>query len=381
MGLCEEEYSSAYKLKLVSPDQWEEPNLRRVWKDLVNSSENLNVIYASPEWFDHLRAVRGDSRLAIMAAMDVHGALKGIIPLSFSRDALHYDVANRALYTSYINTAQILGSVPLLPKSADLHHRTYREILRLGNLDALHMDVVQPQDYCFKVTLENNEYLAYVPYGIRKWHILHLPESEEKYKRQMSSKTRSTLQRKARKLKEYGGGSLTVVRVETEESVENFLACATEISKKSWQHRLLGPRLNSPERAEIRSAAKEGLLRAYLLKAGEIPCAFVIGHQYNGVYHSNELAFDPEYARLSPGTVLFFLLIRDLCEYKRPSTLNFGVGHAEYKERFGNVARSDASVFLFRRTLANQAMVLSHRAFRSGVNLGRGLLRGRKEPV
>jgi CelD/BcsL family acetyltransferase involved in cellulose biosynthesis len=102
-----------------------------------------------------------------------------------------------------------------------------------------------------------------------------------------------------------------------------------------------------------------------------------VGYQYQGVFHYAELGYDPALAPASPGTVLLFLLIQDLCAFDRPMVLNFGMGDAEYKRRFGNRHQTDDTLLLVKPTMRNRGALLTHRAFRRMVKIVRGMVKGR----
>ena len=143
--------------------------------------------------------------------------------------------------------------------------------------------------------------------------------------------------------------------------------------------RLLGPRVSAEDasRRFYGALARNGLLRSYLLKAGEVPCAFVVGHEHGGVFHYAELGFDSALASLSPGTVLLFLLIQDLTSVRPVKVLNFGMGDAVYKRRFSNRQQNDESFLLFDPGVRVRALVAAHRVFRRVVVLGRRFLKPR----
>ena len=90
------------------------------------------------------------------------------------------------------------------------------------------------------------------------------------------------------------------------------------MSRNSWQDDILGNRISDSDeqRAWCERLAKTGLLRSYLLKCGERLRAFVIGYQFNGVFHYAEIGYDREFSEHSPGTVLLHLLIQDLCDHQ-----------------------------------------------------------------
>ncbi|HWU39522.1 MAG TPA: GNAT family N-acetyltransferase, partial [Candidatus Acidoferrum sp.] len=169
-------------------------------------------------------------------------------------------------------------------------------------------------------------------------------------------------------------------RVEAEDQVEAFLEAAERVRARSWQGRKLGPWNYSGEPAlvgpELKGLARAKILRSYLLECGGEPCAYNVGYQFDGVYHYKEPRFDEALGRLSPGTVLLYLLLEDLFARDRPELLNFGIGNQPYKEHFGNQTAKDGSFLLFRRNLANRLRYMSLGAFHSEVCLAKRLLKG-----
>ncbi len=73
--------------------------------------------------------------------------------------------------------------------------------------------------------------------------------------------------------------------------------------------------------------AEQGLLRAYALRCGGKPCAMGIGYQKDGVYHYYETAYCEEFAKLSPGRVLLYLMLEDLLKGSdRPTSILVRLG-------------------------------------------------------
>ena len=126
----------------------------------------------------------------------------------------------------------------------------------------------------------------------------------------MSSKTRFTLRKKAKKLAESVGGELEMTRIDSEFQVGDFLANAVRVSRNSWQHEILGNRISDSEdeRAWVQRLARAGLLRNYLLKCGGRSCAFVVGYQFNGVFQ-DQFKELPSASQTLICAGLFFLVV------------------------------------------------------------------------
>lgn len=350
------------------------PGLSAEWAAIVAASDHVNVLYASAGWFHSLGQAYGEDQLALVMFRGATGEALGVVPARRAGFSLAFDISNYSLFTWRTAAVHVLGSIPLLPLDDKLLREICERLLRIWpDCTAVYFDTV-PLDDQWNAAIERagQNMLLYAPDGARPWFLLDLPSSSAEYLASLGGKTRSTLRRKARKLEEKFG-PVSVLRVDSPACVNEFLADATRVSKNSWQQRLLGTRISqAPESLRwFTDLAERGILRAYLIRCGSTPCAFVVGYQFQGVFHYAELGYDSQFAEYSPGTVLLFHLIQDLCDSSRCHLLNFGMGDAEYKRRFGTTQRRDISYLLLAPTLRHRVIINSHRLFRAGVRLVR----------
>lgn len=352
------------------------------WERMLPSVNPLNRLYASPVWFEHLHAVGLGDDLRLSVLRDDEGRIAGVSPLLFQRRALTFDIAGRVLTRSSMRTATMLGSEPVVSECPDVHRRIVEGIFRaVPSLQCVYLDA-QPIDSPMGESTRSGgrgprSYFAYQSPRNRPWHWTELGESFDTYLNAMKGKTRYTIRKKIRELRQHGGGSLELQLIDSEDQVGDFLVAAQEVAQKSWQYRVLGQRIGATEvfRRELGDLAARGLLRAYLLKCGGKPCAFLAGYQYDGVYQYGETAFDESLGELSPGSALHYLVFEDLFRHDKPWAFNFGVGDAAHKRRFSNRESVDTSVYLLRRTPGNHVRSASHALFASGKHLTRWVLR------
>ena len=370
---------AVYRLSfLTRPEEWDEPCLRKRWAEITNESQNINALYASPVWFDLLREGHTAEKLALAFAYDADGEVAGLAPILFKNHPFQYYISRYPIITLQLKAAHVLGSVPMLPANSQIGVQLIDSLLD-AQVDCVYMDTVPVDDPFLTGAIETwrENYIVHSPGGPRPWLLLNIPSNSDEYLNGMSSKTRSTLRKKARKLAESIGGEVEITRIDSEHQVGRFLTDAVSVSRNSWQHEILGNRVSDSEdeRAWSERLARAGLLRNYLLKCGERPCAFVVGYQFNGVFHDVELGYDREFAAHSPGTVLLHMLIQDLCDHQPPAVLNFGMGDADYKRRFGNLQREDVSILIFRKRLRNYLLVGSHAFLRFMVRVVRRIVK------
>lgn len=214
----------------------------------------------------------------------------------------------------------------------------------------------------------------YSPFGMRPRHMVQLGVSFDDYLGQMTSKARYNLRRDVTQLQREG--SLELFCCQDVSHVQAFLSGAMTVSDQTWQHRLLGSRLKDDPQTVKRfeELARGGLLRCYLLRSNGQPIAFVIGYQYQGIYQYSEIGYDHNLSSFSPGKVLLYQLLDDLHRDGSFDRLNFGVGDASYKRRFGTHEDLDESLLMIKKQFRNRLVTSSHGAFISGLEMVKRLV-------
>lgn len=205
-------------------------------------------------------------------------------------------------------------------------------------------------------------------------HYIDMSTSFADYLAQFSGKTRSTLRRKARKLAEETGG-YTISEHRTPAQIETFLAAALPLSARTYQARLLDAGLpDSPaaKRAML-EAAEDDRMRAFLLHAGGQPIAYLCLPVVDQTLVYAHLGYDPDYARLSPGTVLQMDALERLFAEGCFRWFDFTEGDGAHKALFGTHSAACSSLVLLRPTLANRTLLGARGAFDAGVAQAKAL--------
>ncbi|MBN1671840.1 MAG: GNAT family N-acetyltransferase [Kiritimatiellae bacterium] len=181
---------------------------------------------------------------------------------------------------------------------------------------------------------------------------LKLPASFDAYAAAMRHKTRYNLQRARRKLWE-AAKDAQVLKVEKPEDVPAFLRHVDSVFRCSWQARrgAAGKRDGAADVRRLQRVAGHGWLRSYVLLCADRPVAFAVGYQYAGTFTLEEIGYDPDWARFSPGSVLNFLIVEDLFQSdNRPVLLDFGFGENVYKHVLGNECYEAGQAYVVPRT-------------------------------
>ena len=196
-------------------------------------------------------------------------------------------------------------------------------------------------------------------------HFIDMGGGFDAYFAKFSGKTRSTLARKARKIEKECGGTLDVRAYRTPSEIEEFLALAAPVSERSYQERLLGAGL--PRDAAAREAAAafaaEDRLRAFLLFIGGRPVSYLWLTAGGGVLRYDHLGYDPDFAQLSPGTVLQLEALKQLFAEGLFTHFDFTEGDGPHKRLFATGSVRCATMLALRPTAANRLLRWSASAF------------------
>ena len=191
-----------------------------------------------------------------------------------------------------------------------------------------------------------------VPFQSR--HMIELPETHDEYWSRFNSKTRGKIKRKTKLLE-----GCRLERISKPFQIPDFLANAERVSRQTWQHDLLGQRIHNDD-CELQLftfLAMQGAFRAYLVWHEDTPVSFCIGTQHNGVFSYEEVGYNRDYSKQSPGQYLIVRMLEDMYEHDRPAVFDFGGGHADYKRMFGTRISESGNVWLLRPGLRSQAII------------------------
>ncbi len=185
---------------------------------------------------------------------------------------------------------------------------------------------------------------------------LTLPRSFDHFQKSMKQKHRYWVRRVERLFEKDHPEGVSVEYIRYAHEVDHLCEIVEEVAGKTYQRALgVGFINNDENRRRLQLEAKKGWLRAYVLRAGDRTSAFWIGSLFGDTFHLGWTGYDPDDRKYEPGTILFMKLIDDLCR-EGIKLIDFGFGDAFYKQRFGNVSWSEASVFMFAPTFKGLRM-------------------------
>jgi CelD/BcsL family acetyltransferase involved in cellulose biosynthesis len=200
----------------------------------------------------------------------------------------------------------------------------------------------------------------------------------EGYLAGFSSKSRSTLKRKVRKMADASGGTLDVRCCRSPEDVEAFHAHARAVSARSYQERLLGAGLPEGDAAiaGMCDLARRDAMRGWILFVEGRPVSYLYAPAEGSTLIYAYLGYDPEFAPLSPGTVLQFEAMRQLFAEARFALFDFTEGEGQHKSLFSTGEVECVDLLLLRPTLANLLVGASLNGFDAAVALAKRAVHG-----
>ncbi|MEW6590391.1 MAG: GNAT family N-acetyltransferase [Pseudomonadota bacterium] len=204
-------------------------------------------------------------------------------------------------------------------------------------------------------------FLCYAPLQYQHCYI-DFGQTFESYQKKFSSKTRTTINRKIRKYAEHCGGSIPWKTYKEPNEIREFFRLARTVSKSTYQERLLDAGIPDSEEFIVHAEklAAEQRLRAYILFDGERPVSYLYCPVDEGVLNYSCLGYDPEYMRMSVGTVLQWLAVAQLFDEACFRYFDFSEGQSDHKRLFATHQQQCANVFLVKNTWRNMVLIKSH---------------------
>jgi len=118
---------------------------------------------------------------------------------------------------------------------------------------------------------------------------------------------------------------------------------------------------NDEHRQRFSLFARRGQLRVQLLEIDGSVRAFWYGTVYGGTFHSSETGYDPDLREFEVGTLMFIRMADALMD-EGIRRLDFGIGDAPYKARFGDRSWREAPAWLFAPTAKGVGLMVALRA-------------------
>ncbi|MCX6906468.1 MAG: GNAT family N-acetyltransferase [Verrucomicrobia bacterium] len=189
-----------------------------------------------------------------------------------------------------------------------------------------------------------------------------LPKDVAAFWAGLSRKHRYWLKRLAKKLEEDFPKAMSYDLIKEPAQTDAFCEIAEQVARKTFQRGLgVGFKNDSFFRSRCGIFAAKGFFRGYVLRLAGVPKAFWMGCAYGDTFHSEYTGYDPELKHYEIGSLLLAHIMEELiCEGVR--FVDFGLGTAFYKQRFGDESWEDCDVMLYAPTFRNRLIAMSFSA-------------------
>lgn len=184
---------------------------------------------------------------------------------------------------------------------------------------------------------------------IQRW-TTKLPVTMDEFLKRRSQKHRYWLRRIGRVFEKDHRGQVKYEVYQKKSEVEAFCAEAERVAQNTYQRGLgVGFINNAENRRRVELAAEKGWLRGYAVFVGGEPVAFWCGRLYKNIMYLDWTGYRPAFRKYELGTILFLKMVEDLCA-SGASEINYGTGAAFYKDRFGDLNRTEGLVSIYAPT-------------------------------
>ncbi len=203
-------------------------------------------------------------------------------------------------------------------------------------------------------------------------YYVDLAGAETAWAARLSSRSRSGLRRKAKKLAEANGGALDIRAYRSAADLATFLPLAYRVSATTYQERLLGSGLPDDAGfvAQMYAQSSRDAARGWLLFVGDTPIAYLWCAADGVTLRYDHVGHDPAWNHLSPGTVLMEHALRSLFG-DRFERFDFTEGEGQHKRGFASDGTACVDLLLLRPTLANRSALAALSVFDRTTALGK----------
>ena len=165
--------------------------------------------------------------------------------------------------------------------------------------------------------------------------------------KKMKPKHRAWIRGRERKLTLAFKGKVSWRWIDRFDDLPQLCARIEEVAARTY-HRGLGAGFvdNEEHRQRFALFASRGQLRVQVLEIERKLRAFWIGTVYRGVFYSSETGYDPDLRVYMPGTLILLRMVDELVR-EGVKKIDFGLGDAFYKQRFGDRCWREGTLRLF----------------------------------
>lgn len=241
-------------------------------------------------------------------------------------------------------------------ENVELLVRNVLKSLRQGEIDLAIFEHLRVDSLLYEVVRALSRGIERgVPRERTTHRYLELPENSEDLYKILPPEHRQNYRRKGRKLVKDFSGDVSIKCYDSTRDLDLIFREIETIARKTYQRGLGFGFADTPEmRGRFELAAFKGWLRVFILYVGGKPVAYWTATAYSGMLCGDQVGYDPEFRRYSPGMYLSLNKLGDMCDHKEShkiTQVDYGIGDAEYKSLLSNRCYEEEDVLIYGRTL------------------------------
>jgi GNAT acetyltransferase-like protein len=346
-------------------------SMREAWHGLLSDQ-----VAADPDFFEAALAAEEQILRPHVVVLERGDEVEAMLVARVERLEFGVRAGYRKLYSPWVDAITIVQGGIL----GDVDEPTFRLLLgsvraslAAGEADVAVFRFLPLDSMLYRIASTEPSFLCRQHLAGSEVHWeLELPESRAAIMQSLSSSSRQTVNRYTRKLEREYGDRISM-RVFTEPAeLDDFFGDVEPVSAKTYQ-RALGVSFGdtSAHRERTRAAMENGWFRGYLLYLDGVPCAFHYGELYRGRFRHGRPGYDPELGHLRVGTYLLLRVFDDLIEHPDARIVDYGIGDADYKRRFGTRSWREGNVVVYAPTLRAATVNLLRTSLLASVRLAK----------
>lgn len=331
------------------------------WTSLCNEGP-CNVPFFRPEWFAAF--VKNFENKIDLVTVRLDGKLRAVLPLVKKNGVLHGIPVRKLQAVFNLNTQRfdlIHGADEAERKS--VAKAVWSAIKKSGSWDVVEIRMVEKDSWLGDVlTLAEDEEFQTGIWKMDSAPFITLPQSEDKkrsiedYFKGPRKHLRQELDRRLRRLKEVGNVEFVVTNSCSSKLTKTYF----DLEAKGWKGRGGTAISDDPLVAQMHeefanSVAKERSLLIYELKLDGKTIAMSLNIRSATKTIHWKTSYDEEYARYSPGNLLFRELLID-CVHSRSTEIDFLSPATPNKLSWASGEREHVSFYVFRRGFYGYAL-------------------------
>lgn len=182
------------------------------------------------------------------------------------------------------------------------------------------------------------------------------------YLKHFKGSTRQEIQRRLRRFRDFCGDKLTMKTYKTAQDMPEFYQYAREVSKKTYQEKLLRAGLPEGEWVvrDLCRRAEAGAARGYILFHDQRAIAYYSVYIEKDIIKGHIIGYDPEYHKWGPGNALHYMMLEELFNEGGFRIFDYGQGEGLHKQMFSTDSVRCADLYYFRKSLRVDSLIALH---------------------